>query len=170
MILPSSDGSRLMPAIALAMGLLSISSSVNASTGTQYTYDARGRLVEVSDNNKTIYSVLDTAGNRTSVSNTPPAPAPDPVINSFIAPSTVSGPGNVTVRWNSSHTSYCTFAIFGDSSNYSNLPVVGSLTFYLSENTGVQIKCFEGNKSAAMGKIIRISSGGGGPGGPSNRN
>jgi YD repeat-containing protein len=149
---------------------MSLSASLSASTGTQYTYDARGRLVEVSDNNKTVYYVLDAAGNRTSVSNTPPttAPALDPVINSFIAPDTVSRPGNVTVSWNSSHASYCAFAIFGDSSNYSNLPVVGSLSFYLFENTGVQIACFEGSKSAAMGKIIRISSGGTGPGGPLN--
>lgn len=117
-----------------------------------------------------MYYVLDEAGNRTQVSNTPPAPVADPVINSFIAPDSVSSPRNITVSWTSSHASYCTFAIFGDSSNYSNLPTSGSLTFYLSENTGIQIECFEGDKSAALGKIVRITSGGGGPGGPGNQN
>ena len=144
----------------------------SAGTSTQYKYDARGRLIEVSDNNKAVYYILDEAGNRTRVSNTPlapPPPMPDPVINSFIAPDSVSRPSNITVSWSSSNTSYCKFAIFGDSSNYSNLPTTGSLTFYLYENTGIQIECFEGEKSAAQGKIVRIS-GGTSPGGPINQN
>lgn len=154
----------------LILAALSVQAlSAKASTSTQYKYDARGRLIEVSDNNKSVYYVLDEAGNRTIVSNTPPAPMPDPVINSFIAPDSVSSPRNITVSWSSSNASYCKFAIFGDSSNYSNLPTTGSLTFYLYENTGIQIECFEGEKSAALGKIVRIS-GGISPGGPINQN
>jgi YD repeat-containing protein len=149
-----------------AIFLIAISNNVlaYADSVTQYQYDARGRLVKVSDNaSKEINYTYDDAGNRIKVTDVSSAPAPDPVITSFVAPNTVPSVGAyATITWASTGASYCSLAIFGDSSSYPNLATSGSQSIRIYEDTGVTITCFSATKSASAGKIIRIASGGGG--------
>jgi YD repeat-containing protein len=132
-----------------------------ADSVTQYKYDARGRLVKVSDDaSKSMNYQYDEAGNRTQVGNSIVMLVP--VITSFSAPNTVSSVGAfATISWASQDATYCALAIFGDSSDYPSLSTSGSQSVRMYENTGVAISCFNGSESDSEGKIIRVSSSGG---------
>lgn len=133
-----------------------------ADSVTEYKYDTRGRMVKVSGNNsKTVNYQYDEAGNRTQVGNLIVTLVP--VITSFSAPSSVSSVGaSATISWASKDATYCTLAIFGDSSDYPSLSASGSQSLRIYENTGVAITCFNGSESDSEGKIIKVSSTGGG--------
>lgn len=132
---------------------------------TQYKYDARGRLVQVTDNAGTeVHYTLDDAGNRTNVSDTPytPPPATPPVVTSFTGPSTVSRSGALaTLSWVSTNATHCALAEFGDYSNNPNLPTTGSISIRIYEDTAFTITCYFGESSDSKGKLIRIASSGG---------
>ena len=128
---------------------------------TQFKYDARGRLIKVSDNaSKEVYYELDDAGNRLSVSDSPPQPTL-PIITSFYSPSSVSSVGaSITVSWGSTDTTHC--ELTAGSTTYSNLPTTGSQSIKIYQNTGVTLTCFNGGNSDTEGKLVRLVSGGGG--------
>jgi YD repeat-containing protein len=132
---------------------------------TEFKYDARGRLVKVSDDGvNEIYYTLDDAGNRINVSDTPytPPSATPPEVTSFTGPSTVSRSGTwVTLRWSSTGTTHCALAEFGDYTNNPNLPTSGSTSIRINEDTAMTITCYNGSDSDSMGKLIRVDSGGG---------
>ncbi len=124
-----------------------------------YSYDARGRLVKAADQaGRVVEYQLDAAGNRVAVFDQT-AETLTPVITSFVAPSTIASGAFATITWKSSHTTYCALAIFGDYSQYPNLPVNGSASVRISENTAVKITCYLSNLSVSASKIIRLSSG-----------
>lgn len=151
--------------ITLTISLMWTPLVTNADSTTVYKYDSRGRLVQVSNNlNEKIYYKLDDAGNRAVVSNSEPTnEVPTiPKITLFSAPNEVAVGSFATIRWQSTNTTYCSLAIFGDSSAYSNLPVNGSVSIRINENTGVSLSCFSGDENDTEGKIIRTTSTGGG--------
>lgn len=128
---------------------------------TKFQYDARGRLVKVSDGGTNeIYYNLDDAGNRLDVSDSPSQPIL-PIITSFSCPSTVNSSGaSITVTWLSTDTTHCT--LIGSNINHSNLPTSGSQSIRIFHDTSVILTCLNGGDSDTQGKLVRLVTGGGG--------
>ena len=150
--------------LGILLSIISSSNSFAQDNVTQYKYDARGRLVKVTDNaGAEIYYALDYAGNRTNVSDTPyNPPTTPPIVTSFTGPSTVNSSGTfVTLSWSSTDTMYCALAKFGDYSSNPNLPTSGSTAIRIYEDTAVTITCYYGELSDSKGKLIRVESSGG---------
>lgn len=126
---------------------------------TQYKYDARGRLVEVKDNDGKIVSyALDDAGNRTSVQNSEAPSTPPPVeesqlITSFTGPRIVEKVGqSITLRWTSEGTSRCSLA------NYSNLPSNGSKSFKIGADRSFILTCYGLGEEDTAGITVRLGA------------
>ena len=123
---------------------------------TQFEFDARGRLIKVTDNsNIEVVYMLDDAGNRTSVADT----TVTPLITSFIAPDVEKSGDFSTISWTATNASHCTLSIFGDISGYEYLEPISSQSIQITENTGVSLKCYAGEQYASAGKIIKIGTG-----------
>lgn len=123
---------------------------------TQYKYDARGRLVEVKDNDGKIVSyALDDAGNRTSVQNSEAPSTPPPVeesqlITSFTGPSVVEEGHWATLQWTSVDTSHC--AIGG----VTNLPSNGSRSYHIKSDKSFILTCYGLGEEDTAGITVRI--------------
>lgn len=131
---------------------------------TQYKYDARGRLVEVKDNDGKIVSyALDDAGNRTSVQNsdTPSTPPVEEsqLITSFTGPRLVEKAGQIiTLSWTSENTSHCSLPNSGSVSlaSSSSLPSNGSKSFKIYQDTSFVLTCYGLGKEDTAGITVRL--------------
>jgi len=125
---------------------------------TQHIYDARGRLIEVSNASAaaTMYYKLDKANNRIATSNTP---IPDtPVISSFSAPASVAKQwAPATIKWTSTNSTHCSIAVGGDPNAYPNLPTSGSQAVPMPETTAVVVWCHNNGLSTSNGRIIKVN-------------
>lgn len=143
----------------ISLSLL-VSSGVvyDADTVTQYQYDPRGRLIQVSDSSaREINYTYDEAGNRVTVAD---ETAGAPVITSFTGPMSVSTAGaSVTLSWTSTGTRFCEL-ISPEVGDTLNLPVNGSKSIGIYQDTGVTLKCYNGTQYDSAGKLIRFSGGG----------
>jgi YD repeat-containing protein len=128
-----------------------------------YKYDARGRLVSVTDSSsKEIKYAYDDAGNRIAAADETQSLTLEPTITSFTGPSSVLSGASVTLSWTSTSTSYC--GLYSDSFSYPNLSASGSKSFNVYQNTAVTLTCYKNDVTVSQGKLIRTtSSGGGGP-------
>ena len=144
---------------------------------SKYTYDARGRLVKVTDGSENqVNYTLDDAGNRLNVSgsSTPvtpdpvapvpviPAPVTLPIITTFNSPSSVNRAGAwITISWTSTNTSHCALAEFGDYSSYPSLSTSGTQSIRIYEDTAITLTCYKGSNSDSKAQLIRADLGDG---------
>ncbi|AOW78607.1 hypothetical protein A3Q34_18255 [Colwellia sp. PAMC 20917] len=126
---------------------------------TQYTYDARGRLIKAANSSADeVYYTLDDAGNRLNVSDSPYQPTL-PVITSFTGPSSVSYSGKaITLIWASTDTTHCTLVESGSSANPPNLSSSGSKSVNIYETTAYTLTCYDAVTSDSKAKFIRVTS------------
>ena len=104
---------KSMSSVLIAMVSFCTALSAFANT-TTYSYDARGRLIQVADavGRKVDYT-LDSAGNRTNVADES-AGAVAPQIVSFTAPTQVNAAGlYASVNWASSNAVSCRMTVNG---------------------------------------------------------
>jgi len=144
-------------------GLTVLLSAVLISTGTaanttSYTYDAKGRLIQIADSlgNKNDYT-LDAAGNRTNVADQS-AGALAPQIVSFNAPSPVASAGTyATLNWSSSNATACKMTVNG-ALDYPSLAASGTLGLPINTQSTLVLSCVNGALTASMTRIVRIRS------------
>lgn len=140
--------------LGLAM-ILSWSSHANT---TSYSYDAKGRLIQIADSagNKNDYT-LDAAGNRTNVADQS-ANALAPQIVSFTAPSQVASAGSyATLNWASSNATACKMTVNG-ALDYPALAATGTLGLPINAQSTLVLSCVNGALTASMTRIVRIRS------------
>ena len=80
-------------------GLFSCVSLYGLANTTQYSYDARGRLIQVVKDSEKINYSYDRAGNRMKVDNGTKPPVISPTISQFSAPATVPANTWATITW-----------------------------------------------------------------------
>lgn len=137
---------------------LCVASTETYANTTQHIYDARGRLIEVSNASisSTVYYKMDDANNRIATSNTP---IPDtPVISSFSAPASVAKKGaSASIKWTSTNSTHCSIAVGGDASMYPSLPTSGTQAVVMLDTTAVVVWCHNNGLSASQGRIIQVN-------------
>jgi len=145
--------------IFLIVSALCVSSVQATDPVIKYEYDARGRLVKVSNNlDEELYYTLDAVGNRIEVSDTPPQLA-NPQITNFTGPSSVSSAGSpATLTWVSTDTTHC--LLEEDQASYADLASSGTKTIQIYTSTGVTLTCYNGDLSVSKGKFIRLLTSG----------
>ena len=158
--------------LGLLLATVYSSHSMAQNHVSKYTYDARGRLIKVTDGSENqVNYTLDDAGNRLNVSggSTPtppdpvtPAPVLLPIITTFNSPSSVNRSGAwITISWTSTNTTHCALAEFGDYSSYPSLSTSGTQSIRIYEDTAITLTCYKGSNSDSKAQLIRADLGDG---------
>lgn len=165
---------NLLGAAAVVLTLHSGLSYAQSAT-TDYTYDARGRLVKVENASSDVSYSYDDAGNRTSVTatSTPPSGGGGggtPTIDSFSDPRMVMSGRSFSVSWQSSNTTTCEISVsptdgtspmmtMSSVTTYPNLATSGSRSLTLYQKSNVMLTCGNGSSSASVNRVVDVMPG-----------
>lgn len=146
---------KCLSKIVIAMASLCSTLPATAST-TTYSYDARGRLIQVADGaGRKIDYTLDSAGNRTNVADET-AGVLAPKIVSFTTPTQVNQAGlYATLNWASSNAVSCRMTVNGVLV-YPTLAVTGAVSVQINTMSTFVLTCINGSLSASSTKTVRI--------------
>ncbi|MEX1221395.1 MAG: RHS repeat domain-containing protein [Idiomarina sp.] len=164
--------SKLTKLLGAAAAVLTLYSGLSyaQSASTDYTYDARGRLIKVDNASGEVNYNYDDAGNRTSVSATNTAPTGTPTIDVFGTPAMVNSGEVFSVFWQSSNATACEISVSAANGTsfmmamssptiYQSLSPDGGRLLQITEKSNVTLTCTNGTESVSVNRVIDINSG-----------